>query len=136
MSDTTERLPILDPIAFAGALVLAPLLVAALFFWIILIPVAAVFFGGLPYLVFGGPVFLWMVTRYPPDFGTFAVGGLAAHALFVLSLALWQMSDDYQGNEILGFMALWGLPFCLGWGGAFSWLYAKFYRSPVRHFVH
>ena len=136
MSDTKEYLPILDPIAFFGAMALAPLLVAALFFWILLIPVAAVFFGGLPYLIFGGPVFLWMVTRYPPDFTTFALGGLAAHVLFVLCLGLWEMSDSTKNNELLGFMALWGLPFSLGWGGAFSWLYAKFYRSPVRHFAH
>lgn len=136
MSDATEPLPILDPIAFVGALILAPLLVAALFFWIILIPVAAVFFGALPYLIFGGPVFLWMVTRYPPDFGTFAVGGLLAHALFVICLAAWQMNDSHSANELLGFMALWGLPFSLGWGGAFGMLYARFYRSPIRHLVH
>ncbi len=136
MSDTTERLPILDPIAYVGALILAPLLVAVLFFWIILIPVVAVFFGGLPYLIFGGPVFLWMVTRYPPDFGTFAIGGLLAHSLFVLTFALWQIADGNHASEAVGFMALWGVPFSLGWGGAFSWLYAKFYRSPLRHFVH
>jgi len=136
MPDTTEPLPILDPIAFAGALVLAPLVIAVMFFWVILIPVAAVFFGGLPYLIFGTPVFLWMVTRYPPDFGTFAVGGLVAHAIFVLCLALWQPADPFQGGEMLSFMSLWGLPFSLAWGGAFDWLYRKFYRSPLRHFVH
>ena len=132
MTAELETRPLLDPVAFVGALLLAPLMVAALFFWVILIPVAAVILGGLPYLIFGGPVFLWMVTRYPPDFGTFAIGGLAAHLLFVLCFALWGFADTGRDDDMLGFLALWGVPFSLGWGGTFGWLYASFYRSPLR----
>ncbi len=132
MSANTEARPLLDPIAFAGALVLAPLMVAGLFFWVILIPVAAVILGGLPYLIFGGPVFLWMVTRYPPDFGTFAIGGLTAHLMFVACLAFWLLTDTDRPDDMLGFLALWGVPFSLGWGGTFGWLYGSFYRSPLR----
>ncbi len=57
MTSNKEILPTPDPVAFAGAL-LAPLLVALLFFWAALIPV---FFGAVPNLVFGTPVLLWMV---------------------------------------------------------------------------
>ena len=132
MSANTEARPLLDPIAFAGALVLAPLAFAAMTFWVLFIPVAAIYFGAIPYLVFGGPVFLWMVTRYQPDFGTFAIGGLLAHSLFVISFALWSGVQTAIHQDTIAFMGLWGIPFCLGWGGTFGWMYRAFYRSPLR----
>jgi hypothetical protein len=132
MTAESEIHPLLDPIAFAGALVLAPLAFATVTFWMALVPIFAIYFGAVPYLVFGGPVFLWMVTRFPPHVGTFAIAGLLAHALFVLCLALWQMADDDRLDHFLKFMALWGIPFSLGWGGTFAWMYRAFYRSPVR----
>ena len=136
MTAATEVRPLLDPIAFAGALVLAPLAFAAMTFWLMLVPVAAIYFGTVPYLIFGGPVFLWMVTRYPPAFGTFALGGLLAHALFILCFALWQGAQLPSQRSLLTIMTLWGLPFSLAWGGTFARLYQSFYRSPLRHFVH
>jgi hypothetical protein len=135
MTAETEVHPLLDPIAFAGALVLAPLLVTALTFALALIPVAALILGGLPYLVFGGPVFLWMVTRYPATGGTFAVGGLVAHVLFMLCFAAKEIAAPSQIGEMLAVFALFGVPFSAGWGATFGWLYRSFYRSPIRHFV-
>lgn len=132
MSDTIEVHPILDPIAFACALVLAPIAFTAMTFWLMFIPVAAVFFGALPYLIFGTPVFLWMATRYPLSFGSYALGGLAAHTAFILCLALMQAAGDSRFDGLPGFMAPWGVPFSLGWGGTFAWIYRGFYRSPLR----
>jgi len=48
----------IDPVAFFLALICAPLLVALMFCWMIGIPVFALFFGGVPYLIFGTPVLL------------------------------------------------------------------------------
>jgi hypothetical protein len=121
--------PVLDPIAFAGALVLAPLLIAALFFWIFLIPVAALFFGTIPYLVFATPVLLWMVTRYPVKKTLFSVGGLFAHFLFVICLVLWQQVGERVPPEMTAFLALWGVPFAAAWCAAFAGLYRSFYRN-------
>jgi hypothetical protein len=132
MTASIETHPLLDPIAFAGALVLAPLAFAAMTFWFLFIPVVAIFFGAVPYLVFGTPVFLWMVTRYPTDFGTLAIGGLLSHALFILCFALWQNAQPASPRGLLAIMALWGIPFAAGWGGSFAWMYQAFYRSPVR----
>jgi hypothetical protein len=131
MPARTEMLPILDPIAFAGALILAPPLVAALTFWLLLIPIVAVGFGAVPYLVFGTPVFLWMVTRYPVTSGNFALGGLLAHALFALSFALWSQAQPYPNPEMVGFYALWGIPFSAAWGVAFAYLYRCFCRPLI-----
>lgn len=132
MSANTEARPLLDPIAFASALVLAPLLFAALNFWMFLIPVIAVPLGCIPYLVFGGPVFMWMVTRYPVRFGTFAIGGLMAHAIFIVCLGLWESTQSPGPRPSFGFFALAGAPFAAFWSGTFACLYTSFYRHPLR----
>lgn len=130
MSDTQETLPILDPIAFAVALILAPITVTALTCWL-WIPIFALFYGALPYLAFGGPVFMWMVTRFPTRFVTFALGGLLGHALFVGCFALWAAANPGRDADMLGFYALWGIPFAMLWGGAFALFYRGFYRPLI-----
>ncbi|NHX28303.1 hypothetical protein HA397_30675, partial [Escherichia coli] len=55
------RAPALHPVnatSFALAIVLAPIWVAILFFWVLLIPVFAVSFGALPYLLTAPPILL------------------------------------------------------------------------------
>lgn len=131
MSDENERLPLLDPVAFVLALVLSPILIAVLFFWLALVPVAALFFGAIPYLVFGTPVLLWMVTHVRVSFDTFALGGLFAQALFVLSLAIWHGADPYPQPLGLTFLALWGIPFSAVWCGNFALLYRRFHKPFV-----
>ena len=132
MSDTTTLYPIFDPIAFCGALLAAPLVVALMFFWILLIPVFAVPYGILPYLVFGMPVFLFSVTRRPIEPGAFACLALLAHAAFVLCLSVWtELQPQAQAEPIL-FFALFGLPHAAAWGAAFAALYRRFYR-PLLH---
>lgn len=131
MTATTEARPLLDPIAFAAALVLAPVAVTALTCWLLLVPVFALYFGALPYLAFGTPVFLWMVTRFPVRFGTFALSGLLAHAVFVGCFALWAAANPGRDADMLGFYALWGIPFAMVWGGAFAAIYQFYYRPLV-----
>jgi hypothetical protein len=133
MTERNENRPTLDPIAFVGALILAPFVIAGMFFWLLLIPVVALLLGAVPYLVFGSPVLLWMVTRYPLKKKTFAVGGLLAHFLFVICAALWQQVGDKGSPEMLAIFALWGVPFAAAWCAAFAGLYRRFYRD-LAHF--
>lgn len=128
MTKIEEIFPTLDPIAFVGALILAPLLVAVLFFWLLLIPVVALAFGAVPYLLFATPVLAWMVTRYPVAQGLFAVGGLLAHFAFCICLAIWSNAQSVAQVEMTAFMALWGVPFSAAWCAAFASLYVRFYR--------
>ncbi len=130
MTARADTLPTLDPVAFALALVLAPLLVALVFFWALLIPVLAVIFGAVPYLVFGTPVLLWMVTRYPPKAGPFAMGGLLAQVLFVIGLQTWGVLVDSNAPDLVLFFLIFGTAMAPLWFVAFALLYRRFWR-PV-----
>ena len=70
MGNTQNRY-LIDPTAFFAALILAPLLVALLGFWIVLIPVVAVILGGLPYLLVGGPLLANALRKNKPTFRVF-----------------------------------------------------------------
>ena len=137
MTDHPEMKPFLDPIAFTVSLILAPIVSTLIFCWT-LVAIPAVLFGAIPYLVFGTPVLLFMVTRYPVTFFRFALGGLCAQGLFAMFLITGAFFAPESGRGALGidthlasFMTLWGLPFAALWCGAFTWLYRKFYHSPV-----
>lgn len=122
--------PTLDPLAFVLALVLAPLLVALVFFWALLIPVFAVIFGGLPYLVFGTPVLLWLATRAPLRPGRYALVGMGVHGLFLACLAVWSLQAQPDPRPMLAFFGGFGLPMAALWFAAFALLYRRFWR-PV-----
>jgi hypothetical protein len=130
MTVKKDILPTLDPVAFVAALVLAPLLVALLFFWVLLIPVFAVIIGGLPYLIFGTPVLLWMVTRYPMQASPFAVAGLASLLAFIGTLAVADRLAPTPLSDAGMVLLLGGIPFSAGWFIAFALLYRRFWR-PV-----
>jgi hypothetical protein len=107
----------------------APLAVTALFFWLV-IPVFALFFGALPYLIFGTPLLMWMVTRFPMRAANFAIGGLAAQAVFVGAFWVKAVLQPDELAGMLNFMALWGVPFAVAWFVTFALLYRRLYR-PV-----
>ncbi|MCV2883015.1 hypothetical protein [Actibacterium sp. XHP0104] len=65
------------------AIVLAPIWVAILFFWVLLIPVFAVPFGALPYLLTAPPILLWAFSKNGPQPGQAAVLGL------ITNLGIW-----------------------------------------------
>jgi len=67
MTDKARRpLHDIDAAVFAIALIAAPFLVALLFFWVYFIPVFAILFGGLPWLLCGGPVLWWTIRTCGP----------------------------------------------------------------------
>lgn len=131
MTKTDEVLPALDVFAFVVALILAPIMVAALFFWVILVPVFALFFGAIPYLVFGSPVLLWIVTHTRVTFWGCALGGLLAQGLFVMSMVAGLATYLSIHDRDIEFLGLWGIPFSAVWCGSFALLYNSFHPATV-----
>ncbi|WP_435259956.1 hypothetical protein ACSBLW_09455 [Thioclava sp. FR2] len=130
MTVSTVRYHLLDPVAFSLALVLAPLLVAVVFFWVILIPVFAVPFGMPVYLIFGTPMLLILVTRIPVTPWHFGLCGFALELALVLFHAATEHLIDYDYD--LGVLLLWGLPIAPLWTATFARLYRYFYNSIYR----
>lgn len=115
------------PIAFASALILAPITVTLLTCFLF-IPIAALIIGGPVYLAIGTPVLLWMVGRYPPRFWPYALAGLLGNlALIAFAYAAISLQPaeirTYEGMTL----AYWGLPFAPLWAGTFAFLYRRFH---------
>ncbi|MEX0283243.1 MAG: hypothetical protein AB3N23_01385 [Paracoccaceae bacterium] len=123
--DRTRRL--LPPksarvVAYLLALIGAPVVVAVLGFWALLIPIFAVFFGGIPYLVLAGPVFWLALQNIKPRALTFALIGSVLNLLtpvffifhsFVLNAPLGWESIQVLWAYGAVFSALWGAVFAL-----------------------
>lgn len=125
-----RRSPV-DPLAFTLALVLAPLVFALLFFWVLLIPVFAVIFGAIPYLFFGTPIFLWGLGRGLE--GVVAGAGLGFLAWIAMCAALgigWAAGRVEQ--DLLALLAYFGAGMAPGWGAAFALLYGRLRRAHYR----
>lgn len=121
------------PVAFTAALILAPIVFALLTFWAFLVPVAAVFFGGIPYLLIGGPVLWSTLQRFGPDANMIGPA-LAAHLIGTPLLTFVGLSlvdtptriEDHLSG--IAFMTGFGLIFAPFWGLTFGLLYRKFTR--------
>ena len=134
------------PLAFVLALVLAPLVLAAPAFgliWlfhqigfeaqglivVLVIPVAAVLFGAIPYLLFGTPAFLLAVRK---DFSAATaafLANLAAAPFFFLVFLARQGAEDAWA--VVGMMLFFGSIAAPIWGGFFGWLYPRL--AGARH---
>ena len=131
----------INPSAFIGALVLAPLVLGAPCFallWlaasleievpalliILAIPVFAVLFGALPYLLFGTPAFVIALRR-----GT-SIPVAAFLANLVATPAVFMVFLIPQGGEdaaaVAGITLFFGSIAAPVWGGFFGWLYHAF----------
>jgi XapX domain-containing protein len=123
MSERTEIQP-LHIGAFALAMIGGPLLVTACTFWVIFIPVFALVFGGIPYLVIGTPMALWMALTGPVTAARGAVwGGLTILSLMAGTIvgAIFTQSTA----EIPAIAAIGGTSalFAMLWAGTTGWLY-------------
>ena len=129
LTKITER-HIIDPVAFFGALILAPILVTALTFWALYIPVAALIFGGPFYLVLGTPVLLWHLSRNAPNATDIAGLAMATVAIAIACLAAFLMlSGQRDATPIVLYAAIPSLIFAPVWGGTFGWLYIRMRRD-------
>jgi hypothetical protein len=127
-----------DPVAFIVALVMAPLSIAALGFWALLVPVFAVYFGAIPYLLFGAPLFYLSLHRHGLHADKLISIGVYANGFIpfaFIPVALFQGFDLQSyliaSDLLLGFGALIG-PL---WAWAFAWIY-KFLRRDAFSTVH
>lgn len=121
---------IIDPVAFFGALIAAPLLFTLVTFWIIFIPVFALVFGGPAYLIVGTPVLLWYLRRNdgdPADLGFLAFVIMVAGLVFICGVAFVAQEPELMsvGLGYLGF----GMIFGPAWAYVFGRLYQKFRRD-------
>lgn len=145
MKHTKRRIPrllpkpvpkpyLIDPLAFVVALVGAPLAIGLVGAPLLLIPVFAVVFGGLPYLILGTPTLLWAFTRWGPRANISAALGFAGVALpllgmYLVTLALTEPNYDLEGAIELG---LFGLFFGPVWAGTCASFYHRLERKPYR----
>jgi len=122
---------IIDPVAFFLALICAPLMVALLGFWVIGIPVFALYFGGPAYLALGTPILLIYLRR--------AVGtpkGAAALAFCTVAVGLAALlialsATSARSNiEIVAILGGFGLVIGPLWGLTFGYLYDR-WRTPL-----
>ncbi len=113
-----------DPVAFAFALLAAPLLVAVLGFWVIGIPVFALYFGGPAYLVMGTPILLIYLRLRQGS--ALEVAKLALATVVVgLAALLATLSVLNLGSEVQIVVILGGFAVIIGplWGYTFGRLY-------------
>jgi len=118
----------IDPIAFFLALIGAPLIVALVGFWILLIPVFAIGFGAIPYLTIGAPMLIWGLHRFGPN--TTILGSLGALVVVIFLGVLSELrvnnTDLHPQIKILPDLALFCTVFAALWSGVFSILYRWF----------
>lgn len=115
--------------AFFGALILAPLLVTALSFYVV-VPVFALLFGAPFYFALGTPLLLWLLSRKPCTSGDCATAALLANGaacVFAMIFGTLTQNDEIYG--MVFFYLLFGSIFAPLWGATFGWLYLKFTRN-------
>lgn len=121
---------LIDPVAFFGALIGAPILFTLLSFWALFIPVFALVLGGPAYLVIGTPILLWYLRRNdgePSDLG------FLAFCIMAVCLALLLLFAAVTGDEqmlVTGcFFFGFGMIFAPAWAYLFGTLYRRFRRD-------
>ena len=127
---------VIDPVAFFVALIGGPLLITAVSFWIVGIPIAALLFGGPVYLVLGTPLLLWHLRRTVGEGSSLAL--LALAAVLVPCLAMAGIGALTGQDHLLGiaiFYGGFGAIFGPAWAGGFAFIYDKM-RSDFSRVPH
>ncbi|MGB1235172.1 MAG: hypothetical protein ACPG5U_05520 [Planktomarina sp.] len=128
-----------SPVAMTFAFLLAPVAVAAVGFWAIFIPVFALFFGYLPYLILGLPLILAFAGRINMTARAYAVLGLSGFTIAMLLWCLTHITVDYINGastvrlpDLVPLYAIFGLVFAPLWAGTIPVLYNAFTKKPVQ----
>jgi len=121
---------LIDPVAFFIALIAGPVLVTVATFWLLLIPVFALFMGGPIYLVVGTPLLLIYLRRNQASVhGIAYLAFMATLVLAVVAIAVsivTGLSNQSVGAPIFLSFALIFAPI---WGAAFGAIYLKLRRD-------
>lgn len=133
--DTQSARPALHEVNkrdFYIALFGAPLVVALVFFWVFFIPVLALGFGSIPWLIFGGPA-LWMTLRHRGPGPMLLVSTFLSNALctpLAMFFSSWvstpagEFLNDLESAIFLAaFTTAFGCVFSLIWAAAFWWIF-------------
>lgn len=121
---------IIDPVMFFIAIVMAPLIVTALTFWLLLVPVVALFMGGPFYLLIGIPLMLWWLSRHAPHPGEIAWLGFVANLVICAGIYVFSaLTRAYDAEGMALLYLFFGSVFGPVWAWAFAKLYVK-YRRP------
>lgn len=121
----------IDPVMFFIAMVLAPLVVTALSFWLLLVPVVALVMGGPVYLLVGTPLLLWWLSRNAPKPGEIAWLGFCSNLLICAGMYLFAMVSGQYNPEAMAMLYLvFGSVFAPIW----AWAFGKIYLSLRRPF--
>ena len=117
--------------AFFGALFLAPILVTALTFFLV-VPMFALIMGGLPYLILGTPILLWRLSQVPCTPSDCAVAAVSANTAASVLALLYCLSvqDDNLAGVVTLYM-LFGTIFAPVWGATFGYLYNSFTKQSA-----
>lgn len=120
----------INPTAFVGALILAPLVVTLLTFWTV-IGFFALFLGAIPYLVIGTPILLWAVGRIEPGFADYAGLGIAGNMLgwFACFIVLAPAQGLAEARSFTGLLFGFGMIFAPLYAGTFGALYRSFHPN-------
>jgi len=128
---------IVDPVAFALAMVGGPVLVTLVSFWMVGIPVAALILGGPLFLIVGVPVLLWHLVRHAPRVGRISLLALTSFAVLPVFVGV---AAGLTGQNQLFVWALWygffGCIFAPLWGAMTGRIYIRLRREVYIHPVH
>jgi hypothetical protein len=123
MSETTEIQP-LHVGAFAAAMVGGPLIVTLCSFWILLIPVFALVIGGIPYIVIGTPMALWMALTGPVTFERGARwGGLTILFITAGAILLAVITAQTEAVSAILIVGCVSTLFAMLWAGTTGGIY-------------
>lgn len=121
---------VVDPVAFSVALFGAPFLFAVFTCWALFIPVAAIAYGGLPYLAFGGPTLMWVLSKGDPDYLDVMALSVIPVLLGIIAAGVYAAyMGDKQFFNIALFFGGFGLFFAPAWTATFLALYRRLRRE-------
>ncbi len=132
----------IDPIAFIAALILAPVIPALVLSplllgsggWMILpvIPLMAIYLGGIPYLVFGVPALLYLMPRHGPNMEKITGAAIAvALGMTVVWAAILIVTSGPEALSGL-ILGVFAVAFAALWSALFVTLFRKLERSAYR----
>ncbi len=125
-----SRRYLIDPVAFFVALIGGPILFTIATCWLLFIPLGALIFGGLPYLLIGTPVLLVHLSRNPARPRDIAGVALAVcTVLCLIALALAALSGVEGAALFVLFVFVCAAIFAPSWGACFAVLYRRMARD-------
>ncbi|MGR3622682.1 hypothetical protein [Pseudophaeobacter sp.] len=131
---TAAPTQLMDPVAFALAIVGGPLVVATIGAPLFAIPVMAVVFGGPLYLLIGIPVLLVDMRRNPVTSGRWARLAFASFILLGLPMLFFTALID-KSLSVPGFFLIFGSVFAPLWGAVIGYIYGRlerdFYKQTI-----